>query len=124
VDLNRAGVPLMEIVSAPDIASPEEASAYLQALRRTLRFAGVSECDMEKGSFRCDANLSLRPVGTEKFGTRCEIKNLNSFRFVAQALGAEIERQAAILDGGGHIVQSTWPSAPTAAAPTRTKEEA
>ena len=126
VDLNRAGVPLMEIVSAPDIASPEEASAYLQALRRTLRFAGVSECDMEKGSFRCDANLSLRPVGSQTFGTRCEIKNLNSFRFVAQALGAEIERQAAILDGGGRIVQSTLAFDPDLlrTAPTRTKEEA
>jgi aspartyl-tRNA(Asn)/glutamyl-tRNA(Gln) amidotransferase subunit B len=126
VDLNRAGVPLMEIVSAPDITSPDEASAYLQALRRTLRFAGVSECDMEKGSFRCDANVSLRPVGTEKLGTRCEIKNLNSFRFVAQALGAEIERQAAILDGGGRIVQSTLAFDPDLGrtAPVRTKEEA
>jgi len=126
VDLNRAGVPLMEIVSAPDIASPEEASAYLQALRRTLRFAGVSECDMEKGSFRCDANLSLRPVGTQAFGTRCEIKNLNSFRFVSQALAAEIERQAAILDGGGKVIQSTLAFDPDLlrTAPTRTKEEA
>jgi aspartyl-tRNA(Asn)/glutamyl-tRNA(Gln) amidotransferase subunit B len=126
VDLNRAGVPLMEIVSQPDIASPEEASAYLQALRRTLRFAGVSECDMEKGSFRCDANVSLRPAGTKAFGTRCEIKNLNSFRFVAQALSAEIGRQAAILDGGGRIVQSTMAFDPDRGrtAPVRTKEEA
>jgi aspartyl-tRNA(Asn)/glutamyl-tRNA(Gln) amidotransferase subunit B len=126
VDLNRAGVPLMEIVSAPDITSPDEASAYLQALRRTLRFAGVSECDMEKGSFRCDANLSLRPIGSKTFGTRCEIKNLNSFRFVAQALGAEIERQAAILDGGGKVIQSTLAFDPDLlrTAPTRTKEEA
>jgi aspartyl-tRNA(Asn)/glutamyl-tRNA(Gln) amidotransferase subunit B len=126
VDLNRAGVPLLEIVSAPDLRSPDEAAAYLQALRRTLRFAGISECDMEKGSFRCDANVSLRPVGQQAFGTRCEIKNLNSFRFVTQALQAEIERQTAILDGGGAIVQSTLAFDPVRlrTAPTRTKEEA
>jgi aspartyl-tRNA(Asn)/glutamyl-tRNA(Gln) amidotransferase subunit B len=126
VDLNRAGVPLMEIVSQPDLRSPDEAAAYLQALRRTLRFAGVSECDMEKGSFRCDANVSLRPVGSTTFGTRCEIKNLNSFRFVTQALAAEIERQTALLDAGGRIVQSTLAFDPALlrTAPTRTKEEA
>jgi aspartyl-tRNA(Asn)/glutamyl-tRNA(Gln) amidotransferase subunit B len=126
VDLNRAGVPLLEIVSAPDIRSPDEASAYLQALRRTLRFAGVSECDMEKGSFRCDANVSLRPAGSSAFGTRCEIKNLNSFRFVAQALAAEMQRQATILDAGGRIVQSTLAFDPDRlrTAPVRTKEEA
>jgi aspartyl-tRNA(Asn)/glutamyl-tRNA(Gln) amidotransferase subunit B len=126
VDLNRAGVPLLEIVSAPDIRSPDEAAAYLQALRRTLRFAGVSECDMEKGSFRCDANVSLRPAGSREFGTRCEIKNLNSFRFVQQALAAEMRRQAAILDAGGRIVQSTLAFDPDRGrtAPVRTKEEA
>ncbi len=126
VDLNRAGVPLLEIVSQPDLRSPDEAAAWLQALRRTLRFAGVSECDMEKGSFRCDANVSLRPVGEKAFGTRCEIKNLNSFRFVTQALAAEIERQTAILDGGGRVVQSTLAFDPVRlrTAPMRTKEEA
>ncbi|MGQ0553947.1 MAG: Asp-tRNA(Asn)/Glu-tRNA(Gln) amidotransferase subunit GatB [Planctomycetota bacterium] len=107
VDLNRAGTPLLEIVSGPDLRSPEEAALYLQAMRRTLRYAGVSECDLEKGSFRCDANISLRRAGTTAFGTRAEIKNLNSFKFVSQALQAEIERQGALLDSGGRVVQET-----------------
>jgi aspartyl-tRNA(Asn)/glutamyl-tRNA(Gln) amidotransferase subunit B len=126
VDLNRAGVPLMEIVSAPDLRSPEEASAYLQALRRTLRFAGVSDCDMEKGSFRCDANLSLRAGPDAPFGTRTEIKNLNSFRFVAAALQAEIERQGALLDRGERVVQATMAFDPDSGrtAVMRTKEDA
>ena len=126
VDLNRAGVPLMEIVSGPDLRSPEEASLYLQALRRLLRYAGVSECDMEKGSFRCDANVSLRPAGTTTLGTRTEIKNLNSFRFVMQALQAEIDRQGAVLDGGGKVVQETMAFDPDSGrtASMRSKEEA
>jgi len=126
VDLNRAGVPLMEIVSGPDLRSPEEASLYLQALRRLLRYAGVSECDMEKGSFRCDANVSLRPAGTTTLGTRTEIKNLNSFRFVMQALQAEIDRQGAVLDRGGKVVQETMAFDPDSGrtAPMRSKEEA
>ncbi len=107
VDLNRAGTPLLEIVSGPDMHSPAEAMAYLQELRRTLRYAGVADCDMEKGGFRCDANISLRPAGTEPFGTRTETKNLNSFRFVAGALQAEIDRQAEVLDAGGVVVQET-----------------
>ena len=126
VDLNRAGVPLMEIVSGPDLRSPEEASLYLQALRRLLRYAGVSECDMEKGSFRCDANVSLRPAGATTLGTRTEIKNLNSFRFVMQALQAEIDRQGALLDRGGTVVQETMAFDPDSGrtAPMRSKEEA
>jgi aspartyl-tRNA(Asn)/glutamyl-tRNA(Gln) amidotransferase subunit B len=107
VDLNRAGVPLVEIVGMPDLSSPAEASAYLQALRRLLRFAGVSECDMEKGSLRCDANVSIRPKGTTKLGTKVEIKNINSFRNVERALVFEIARQTDELRGGGRIVQET-----------------
>jgi aspartyl-tRNA(Asn)/glutamyl-tRNA(Gln) amidotransferase subunit B len=116
----------MEIVSGPDLRSPEEASLYLQALRRVLRYAGVSECDMEKGSFRCDANVSLRPAGSTTLGTRTEIKNLNSFRFVMQALQAEIDRQGAVLDGGGQVVQETMAFDPDSGrtASMRSKEEA
>ena len=107
VDLNRAGTPLLEIVSGPDLRSPAQASAYLQDMRQALRYAEVSECDMEKGSFRCDANVSLRPKGSSEMGTRTETKNLNSFRFVEQALTSEIERQTAILEGGSKVVQAT-----------------
>lgn len=106
VDLNRAGVPLLEIVSEPDLRSAAEASAYLRKLRAILRYIGVSDADMEKGQFRCDANVSLRRPG-EEFGTRTEIKNLNSFAFVEAAINAEIERQAEILDDGGKVVQAT-----------------
>ncbi|MEB2344997.1 MAG: Asp-tRNA(Asn)/Glu-tRNA(Gln) amidotransferase subunit GatB [Deltaproteobacteria bacterium] len=107
VDLNRAGVPLLEIVSEPDLRSPAEAAAYLRALHRILRYAGVSDADLEKGQFRCDANLSLRPHGETRLGTRTELKNLNSFRFVEEALHAEIARQAALLDRGGRVQQCT-----------------
>ncbi|MED5262588.1 MAG: Asp-tRNA(Asn)/Glu-tRNA(Gln) amidotransferase subunit GatB [Myxococcota bacterium] len=107
VDLNRSGVPLLEIVSEPDLRSAAEAGAYLRALRSLLRHIGVSEADMEKGQFRCDANVSLRPVGTDPFGTRTELKNLNSFRFVESAIEAEIVRQAELLDEGEAIVQAT-----------------
>jgi aspartyl-tRNA(Asn)/glutamyl-tRNA(Gln) amidotransferase subunit B len=107
VDLNRAGVPLIEIVSEPDLRSPAEASAYLRTLQRVLRYAGVSDADMERGQFRCDANLSLRRHGETKLGTRTELKNLNSFRFVEEALLAEIARQAHVLDGDGRIQQCT-----------------
>ena len=107
VDLNRAGVPLLEIVSEPDLRSPEEAAAYLRKLRALLRWADVSDADMEKGQFRCDANVSLRRHGATQLGTRTELKNLNSFRFVEEALYAEIARQAALLDGGGRVVQAT-----------------
>jgi len=107
LDYNRAGVPLLEIVSEPDLRTPEEAGAYLRALREILRYIEVSEADMEKGQFRCDANVSIRPRGQEKFGTRTELKNLNSFRFVEEAIAAEIERQAELIEEGGDVVQAT-----------------
>jgi aspartyl-tRNA(Asn)/glutamyl-tRNA(Gln) amidotransferase subunit B len=107
VDLNRAGTPLMEIVSEPEIRTPEEASEYLQKLRAILRYIEVSDADMEKGNFRCDANVSIRPIGTKEFGTRAEIKNVNSFKFVQKAIEYEIKRQAQVLDEGGRVVQET-----------------
>ena len=107
VDLNRAGTPLMEIVSEPDIRTPDEASEYLKKLRAILRYIEVSDADMEKGNFRCDANVSIRPAGSKEFGTRAEIKNVNSFKFVQKALEYEIKRQAQILDEGGRVIQET-----------------
>lgn len=107
VDLNRAGVPLVEVVFEPDMRSPEEAVATLRALREILRYIGSSDCDMEKGQFRCDANVSLRRPGASELGTRREIKNLNSFRYVADALRCEIEQQAELLDAGGAVEQAT-----------------
>jgi len=107
VDLNRAGTPLMEIVSEPDIRTPDEASEYLKKLRAILRYIEVSDADMEKGNFRCDANVSIRPAGSKEFGTRAEIKNVNSFKFVHKALEYEIKRQAQILDEGGRVIQET-----------------
>ena len=107
VDLDRAGVPLLEIVSEPELRSPAEASAYLRTLRSVLRYIDVSEADMERGHFRCDVNVSLRPHGSEALGTRTEVKNLNSFKSVQAALEAEIERQAELLDAGGEVVQAT-----------------
>ncbi len=107
VDFNRAGVPLIEIVTRPDLRGPEEAHAYLTALRALLVHAGVSDCDMEKGSLRCDANVSLRPRGERALGTRAEVKNLNSFRNVARALEHEILRQAELLDSGRPVAQET-----------------
>lgn len=107
IDLNRAGTPLLEIVSEPDIRNAEEAVCYLRALQQLLRYLGISDGNMQEGSFRCDVNLSLRPVGTEKLGTRTEMKNLNSFRFIEQAIAYETERQIEILESGGVIVQET-----------------
>ena len=107
VDLNRAGTPLCEIVGEPDLRSSAEAAAYLRAMRDLLVFIGVNDGNLEEGSFRCDANVSIRPVGTEKFGTRCELKNINSFKFVQRAIDAEIIRQTAILDAGGTVKQET-----------------
>ncbi|MCW5965596.1 MAG: Asp-tRNA(Asn)/Glu-tRNA(Gln) amidotransferase subunit GatB [Bryobacterales bacterium] len=107
VDLNRCGAPLVEIVSEPDIRTADEAYAYLTELKLALQFAGVSSCDMEKGQLRCDANVSVRPVGQEKFGTKAEIKNLNSFRFVKLALEYEIARQVGLIEAGGQVVQET-----------------
>jgi aspartyl-tRNA(Asn)/glutamyl-tRNA(Gln) amidotransferase subunit B len=107
VDFNRAGVPLMEIVSQPDIRSPEEAAAYLRALRTILIYLGVCDGNMEEGSLRCDANVSVRPRGTAELGTKVEIKNMNSFRNVQHALEHEIKRQARALDTGERITQET-----------------
>ena len=107
IDLNRAGVPLLEIVSEPDLRSAAEAGAYLRTLRSILRYIDVSDADMEKGQFRCDANVSLRLRGSSELGTRTEIKNLNSFANVEGAIGAEIIRQSEILDDGGEIQQAT-----------------
>ncbi|MFQ5673275.1 MAG: Asp-tRNA(Asn)/Glu-tRNA(Gln) amidotransferase subunit GatB [Nitrospinales bacterium] len=124
VDFNRTGVPLIEIVSEPDIRSPEEAKEYLTELKAILLYAQVSDCNMEEGSLRCDANISLRPHGQKKFGTRTELKNLNSFRFVQKALEYEIDRQAKILDQGDRVVQETrlWDKGVTFS--MRSKEEA
>jgi aspartyl-tRNA(Asn)/glutamyl-tRNA(Gln) amidotransferase subunit B len=126
VDLNRAGTPLMEIVSEPDIRSAEEASEYLKKLRSILRYIEVSDADMEKGNFRCDANVSIRPVGAKEFGTRAEVKNVNSFKYVQKALEYEIKRQAQILDEGGRVVQETrlFDSAKGVTFSMRSKEEA
>ncbi|MCU1294185.1 MAG: aspartyl/glutamyl-tRNA(Asn/Gln) amidotransferase subunit [Bryobacterales bacterium] len=107
VDLNRSGTPLIEIVSEPDMRSADEAYAYLAEVKQILQYIGVSDCDMEKGQLRCDANVSLRPRGAEKFGTKAEVKNVNSFRYVKMALEYEIERQAELLDAGEKVVQET-----------------
>jgi aspartyl-tRNA(Asn)/glutamyl-tRNA(Gln) amidotransferase subunit B len=107
VDLNRSGTPLIEIVSEPDMRTPDEAYAYLTELKQVLQYVAVSTCDMEKGHLRCDANVSVRLKGAEKFGTKVEVKNLNSFRFLKLALDYEIERQAEIVEGGGRIQQET-----------------
>ncbi len=101
VDLNRSGTPLIEIVSEPDIRSAEEAHAYLTEIKQVLQYVQVSTCDMEKGHLRCDANVSVRLKGAEKFGTKAEVKNLNSFRFLKLAVDQEIERQVAIVESGG-----------------------
>jgi aspartyl-tRNA(Asn)/glutamyl-tRNA(Gln) amidotransferase subunit B len=107
VDLNRSGTPLIEIVSEPDIRSSDEAHAYLTELKKILQYVGVSECDMEKGQLRCDANVSVRMKGAEKFGTKAEVKNLNSFRFAKMALDYEIARQVAVIESGGRVEQET-----------------
>ncbi len=107
VDLNRCGTPLSEIVSEPDMRSPDEAYAYLTTLRQILLYTGVSDCNMEEGSLRCDANVSVRLRGAEEFGTKVEVKNLNSFRYLAKALEYEIERHIGVLESGGNISQET-----------------
>src|SRR5205807_8512120 len=107
VDLNRSGVPLIEIVSEPDMRSPEEAYEYLTRLKEIILYTGVSDCNMEEGSLRCDANVSVRPRGQQKFGTKAEVKNVNSFRFIRQALEYEIERQIEVIESGGKITQET-----------------
>ncbi len=126
VDLNRTGVPLMEIVSEPDIRSPEEATAYLKKLHAILRYLDICDGNMEEGSFRCDANISLRPIGRQEFGTRTELKNMNSFRNVQRALEYEVRRQRDVLLDGGKIVQETllWDADKNITNSMRSKEEA
>ena len=107
IDLNRAGTPLLEIVSEPDIRSAEEATAYMQKVHQLVRYLKISDGNMQEGSFRCDANISVRPIGQKEFGTRAEIKNINSFRFVENAINYEVERQIDRLENGDEIVQET-----------------
>jgi aspartyl-tRNA(Asn)/glutamyl-tRNA(Gln) amidotransferase subunit B len=126
VDLNRTGVPLVEIVTEPDLRSADEAYQYMTSLRTILVYAGVSDCDMEKGELRCDVNLSVRPRGQEKFGTKTEIKNLNSFKFAKAALEYEFARQVRALESGERIVQETrlWDVEKAMTRTMRSKEEA
>jgi aspartyl-tRNA(Asn)/glutamyl-tRNA(Gln) amidotransferase subunit B len=126
VDFNRGGVPLIEIVTHPDLRTAEEAHDYLTALKAVLLYAGVSDCNMEEGSLRCDANVSVRRRGTEALGTRAEIKNLNSFRNVARAIDHEVARQVAMIESGGVVVQETrlWNADKAQTASMRSKEEA
>ncbi|MBO4675373.1 MAG: Asp-tRNA(Asn)/Glu-tRNA(Gln) amidotransferase subunit GatB [Elusimicrobiaceae bacterium] len=125
VDYNRSGSPLLEIVSLPDLRSPDEAYAYLTEIKRLMRWVGASNCDMEKGELRVDVNISLRPKGQEKFGTRAEIKNLNSFKGVREALIYEIDRQTQILNEGGTVKQETrlWDKEALVTRPMRSKED-
>ncbi|CCO09252.1 Asp-tRNA(Asn)/Glu-tRNA(Gln) amidotransferase subunit GatB [Desulforamulus hydrothermalis] len=126
VDYNRTGVPLIEIVSEPDMRSPEEARAYVEKLRAVIQYTGVSDCRMEEGSLRCDVNVSVRPPGRQEFGTKTEIKNLNSFRALQKAVAFEIERQIGVLESGGRIIQETrtWDEARGITVSLRSKEEA
>jgi len=126
VDLNRAGVPLLEIVSEPDIRSSEEAAEYLRTLREVLVYLGINDGNMEEGSFRCDANVSVRRKGASELGQRTELKNMNSFRFVRQAIDYEITRQIALLESGGKVVQETrlWDTQRNVSRPMRSKEDA
>lgn len=126
LDLNRCGTPLVEIVSEPDIRTPDEAFEYLTRLKETLLYTAVSDCNMEEGSLRCDANVSVRPRGQEKLGTKVEVKNVNSFRFVRAALEYEIERQIEAIEAGGKIVQETrlWNANEGRTYSMRSKEQA
>ncbi len=126
VDYNRAGVPLLEIVTEPEIHSPDEAYEYLSELKAILKYLEVSDCDMEKGSLRCDANISLRLTGAEKLGTKTELKNMNSFKAVREALNYEIKRQTGILESGQKIIQETllWDEVSAKTVAMRSKEEA
>ncbi len=126
IDLNRAGVPLIEIVSEPDMRSAEDAVAYVEKLKGILEYIGVSDCKMQEGSLRADVNLSLRPVGQEKFGTRTETKNLNSFRSIARAIEFEINRQKDVLESGGTVYQETrrWDDEKGEGYSMRSKEDA
>ncbi|MFZ5595422.1 MAG: Asp-tRNA(Asn)/Glu-tRNA(Gln) amidotransferase subunit GatB [Bacillota bacterium] len=126
VDYNRTGVPLVEIVSEPDLRSPEEARAYLEKMKSIIQYTGVSDCKMEEGSLRCDANISVRPAGSTELGTKTEIKNMNSFRALQRALSYEIDRQVEVLEEGGRIVQETrtWDESKGITLAMRSKEQA
>jgi aspartyl-tRNA(Asn)/glutamyl-tRNA(Gln) amidotransferase subunit B len=126
LDLNRCGTPLIEIVSEPDIRTPDEAFEYLTRLKEILLYTAVSDCNMEEGSLRCDANISVRPRGQEKFGTKAEVKNVNSFRFIRLALEYEIERQIELIEAGGRVTQETrlWNSTEGRTYSMRSKEQA
>jgi aspartyl-tRNA(Asn)/glutamyl-tRNA(Gln) amidotransferase subunit B len=126
VDYNRAGVPLCEIVSEPDLRSAEEAAEYVRAIRTLVRYLGISDGNMEEGSLRCDANVSIRPRGETKLGTKAELKNINSFKNIKDAVEHEIKRQAQVLEGGGRVVQETrlWDAARGVSASMRSKEHA
>jgi aspartyl-tRNA(Asn)/glutamyl-tRNA(Gln) amidotransferase subunit B len=126
IDYNRCGTPLCEIVSEPDMRAPEEAYAYLTTLRQILLYTGVSDCNMEEGSLRCDANVSVRLRGSREFGTKVEVKNLNSFRFLQKALEYEIERHIGVIEGGGRISQETrlWNQSANRTDSMRSKEKA
>ena len=126
IDLNRAGTPLLEIVSEPDLRSAKEAAAYMRKIHTIVRYLGICDGNMQEGSFRCDANVSVRPLGQEEFGTRSELKNLNSFRFVERAINIEIERQIDVIEEGGEVVQETrlYDSVKDETRSMRTKEEA
>ncbi len=126
LDLNRCGTPLVEIVSEPDIRTPDEAFEYLTRLKEILLYTGVSDCNMEEGSLRCDANVSVRHKGTERFGTKAEVKNVNSFKFIRAALAYEIERQVEVVDSGGRVAQETrlWNADDGRTYPMRSKEQA
>jgi aspartyl-tRNA(Asn)/glutamyl-tRNA(Gln) amidotransferase subunit B len=126
VDFNRCGTPLVEIVTEPDITSPEQAVKFLSLLKNTLQTIGVSDCDMEKGSLRCDANVSVRPAGSSELGTKTELKNMNSFKFLSEGMAAEINRQIELLDGGGRVEQETlhYDPASRSLRSLRSKEEA
>ncbi len=126
LDLNRCGTPLIEIVSEPDLRTPDEAFEYLTRLKEILLYTGVSDCNMEEGSLRCDANVSVRPRGQEKFGTKAEVKNVNSFRFIRAALEYEIERQIEVIESGARVMQETrlWNAAQGRTYSMRSKEQA
>ncbi|NOZ11911.1 MAG: Asp-tRNA(Asn)/Glu-tRNA(Gln) amidotransferase subunit GatB [Gammaproteobacteria bacterium] len=126
IDLNRAGTPLVEVVSEPDMRSPAEAVAYLKKLHALVRYLDICDGNMQEGSFRCDANISMRPKGQEELGTRAEIKNINSFRFVEKAIEYEIERQIDVLEGGGEVAQETrlYDAVKNETRSMRSKEEA
>jgi aspartyl-tRNA(Asn)/glutamyl-tRNA(Gln) amidotransferase subunit B len=126
IDLNRAGTPLLEIVSEPDMRSSAEAVAYAKALHALVRWIDICDGNMQEGSFRCDANVSVRPAGSDKFGTRCEIKNLNSFRFLERAIEYEVRRQIELIEDGGSVVQETrlYDAARDETRPMRSKEDA